>query len=126
MAQPYQLIADFDGVLRVADTAYIPNDGGNRDWQDYQAWLAEGNTPDPAPPPPVVIPTPDPNQRITTGVAAAVEEYNSATIPDLKPDTFGATDPTVMARLDRLEQSLQALLQGQMERQGEQPAPVDL
>ena len=52
MAQPYQLITNSDGVLRIEDNAHIPNHGGNRDWQEYQAWLAEGNTPDPAPLPP--------------------------------------------------------------------------
>jgi hypothetical protein len=114
MANEYQHIRDYDGVLRYSDGATIPPDGGNRDWQEYLAWCDDGNVADPAPDPPPVIPTPDPNERITTGVAAAVEEYNSALIPDLKPDTFGATDPMVMARLDRLEQSLQALLRGQM------------
>lgn len=47
MAQPYQLLANFDGVLRVADQAHIPNHGGNADWQRFLAWQAEGNTPDP-------------------------------------------------------------------------------
>jgi hypothetical protein len=51
MAQPYQLITNSDGVLRIEDNAHIPNDGGNRDWQAYQVWLSEGNTPDPAPSP---------------------------------------------------------------------------
>jgi hypothetical protein len=114
MASEYQHIRDYDGVLRYADNATIPPDGGNRDWQMYLQYTEDGGTTDPAPPPPVVIPTPDPNERITTGVAAAVEQYNSATIPDVKPDLFGATDPGVTARLDRLERSLQALLQGQM------------
>jgi hypothetical protein len=52
MAAEYQLIADSDTVLRVLDQAYIPNDPANRDRQSYDQWLAEGNTPDPAPPPP--------------------------------------------------------------------------
>lgn len=27
---------------------WIPNDSGNKDWAAYQAWLEDGNTPDPA------------------------------------------------------------------------------
>lgn len=34
-------------VLRTSDGASIPADANNRDWIDYQAWLAAGNTPDP-------------------------------------------------------------------------------
>ena len=49
----YQLLLRVDGnpaaaVLRTVDQAVIPDDPNNRDWSDYQAWLASGNTPDPA------------------------------------------------------------------------------
>ena len=35
-------------ICRKSDNAYIPFDNENRDYQDYLAWVAEGNTADPA------------------------------------------------------------------------------
>ena len=47
----YQLITDVTGlgvVLRLTDNAFIPFDPANTDYQEYLAWLAEGNEPLPA------------------------------------------------------------------------------
>jgi hypothetical protein len=55
MAEYQQFLAP-DGtisntVLRRIDSAYIPDDPANADFQRYTEWLAAGNTPDPPPPP---------------------------------------------------------------------------
>ena len=34
-----------NNILRIEDNAFIPFDNNNIDYQDYLAWLAEGNTP---------------------------------------------------------------------------------
>jgi hypothetical protein len=39
---------DSKTVLRIADSAYIPFDPANTDYQAYLKWVAEGNTPLPA------------------------------------------------------------------------------
>ena len=49
----YNVPDDFKGmivesVIRKEDGAMIPKDEGNRDYQEYLAWVAAGNTPDAA------------------------------------------------------------------------------
>jgi hypothetical protein len=46
----YKLLRLGGGVQRLADGAFIPDAPGNRDWNEYQEWLAAdpANVPDPA------------------------------------------------------------------------------
>lgn len=44
----YKLTASEKIVQRLADNAFIPFDPANTDYQQYLAWLEEGNTPLPA------------------------------------------------------------------------------
>ena len=62
-AVEYQLTAT-ESVIRTADGASIPNDPANRDWVEYQQWLADGGVPDPYVPPDPVAPTPTSEQTI--------------------------------------------------------------
>ena len=52
----YKLTQSETTVQRLSDNAFIPFDGGNRDYREYLEWLAEGNTPEPYVPPPPPVP----------------------------------------------------------------------
>jgi hypothetical protein len=46
----YQLVANSDKIKMTDDNGivyWIPADPANSDWRKYQAWLAEGNEPEP-------------------------------------------------------------------------------
>ena len=43
----YKLTPLNGNILRLSDGAFIPLDEGNRDYQAYLVWLAEGNVPEP-------------------------------------------------------------------------------
>ncbi|UQD96090.1 hypothetical protein [Bradyrhizobium japonicum] len=60
----YHLTATDEIVIRTADQASIPNDPLNRDWVEYQKWLAAGGVPDPYVPPPEPEPVPPPEDVV--------------------------------------------------------------
>jgi len=47
LIRPYPGISEPNIVLRLLDNVFIPFDPRNIDYQEYLAWLAEGNEPEP-------------------------------------------------------------------------------
>ena len=52
----YKLVIDSDSIVRIFDGMIIPNNPTLAAWQDYQDWLNEGNTPEPADTPVILDP----------------------------------------------------------------------
>ena len=78
----YQLTTG-DTIVRLSDNAFIPNDPGNRDYADFLAWEAEGNTPLPAPAP--APPGPDYiafwDALTTSTIYTAIREQSFVSLP---------------------------------------------
>src|SRR5262245_11425690 len=111
----YQLTAT-DTVIRTADGAAIPNDPANRDWQEYQKWLADGGVPDPYVPPPDPGPPPPSsgdiaNQRLDAGVQAATDSVNNASraLREMPPHSTPPTVDELQAQIDYLAAQVQEL-----------------
>lgn len=79
-------------ILRIADGACIPANEANTDYQAYLAWLAEGNTPEPADQPT--------QAQIIASIASAIQLHLDTTAQsfgydDIKTAVTYADEPSV-------------------------------
>ena len=91
---------------------FVPCAPGNA---EYAEIVASGEPIAPYEPPPEAPPVPDANARITAGAQAAVSTYNAAEMPPAtQPAAQPGGLPEVDARLNRLETTFWAWVNGQM------------
>lgn len=98
----YQL-TQFDTILRLEDGASIPPDTGNVDYHAYLAWVAEGNTPDPAAPNPAQD-GPDYQAFLDQVIASAFYQKilaQSVTSPEVNTAFTAMSGAMVLAALGR-------------------------
>ena len=104
----YKLTQSETTVQRLSDNAFIPFDGGNRDYQEYLEWLSEGNQPEPyvAPPSPQVTQVTAYQAKIQLSRAglydSVVTTVNTSDNPELKiawevATTFERNSPFILA-----------------------------
>lgn len=108
----YKLLNNTNTILKIADELFISAVEGNPEYQRYLAWLAEGNTPEPADIPPVVIPTITMRQaRLALLGAGLLDEIEAAiTTPENRiwwdySTTVERNHPLVCSVLDSLGKS---------------------
>lgn len=87
----YKLEATGRGIIRQSDKAFIPEAAGNVDWRDYLAWLAAGNTPEPAQTPEEIA-----AEKAAAEAEAARIRAKAADLVDALPDWA-----TVAAKFDQ-------------------------
>lgn len=68
-------------IVRDEDGAFIPFDPDNTDYQDYLAWLDEGNEPTPCSPPATTLPETLPVEDRVATLEEQVADLNAMVIP---------------------------------------------
>lgn len=87
----YKLHIDGESVVRLEGGGCIPKDERNSDWRDYLAWLAAGNTPEPAQTPEEIA-----AEKAAAEAEAARIRAKAADLVDALPDWA-----TVAAKFDK-------------------------
>jgi len=120
----YQLTNDPDCIINLGNGAWIPR--GHPLWDEYEAWLAEGNTP--APDPSTIVTEAQRNEAIRQGAYAWMDAvvqtkdydniYTCASYANSTIEQFKADANALIAWRDAVVLALYAL-------QADPPAGVD-
>ena len=73
----YTLTQDESIIVRDEDQAHIPTDPDNIDYQEYLAWLDEGNEPTPYTPPAATLPETPPVEDRVADLETRVDQLES-------------------------------------------------
>lgn len=90
-------LTDTSGVIRKADNTYIPDDPRNADYQDYQEWLAAGNTAEPADAPTVA--------EQNAPILAAIQALEASQARAMREHVLG--DSLALDRLRAIDDKIQ-------------------
>ena len=74
----YTLTAQPNTIVRDMDVAHIPADADNLDYQDYLAWLDEGNEPTPYTPPASTLPEAVPVEDRVADLETRVDQLEAS------------------------------------------------
>lgn len=109
------------------DSANIPNDPGNRDWQEYQDWLQAGNIPTPFTPPAPKVPEVISDRQFYQQLALGGTITQAEALAYVKTGTLPATLAAVVATLTPDQQfAVQMQIIGSVEYQRHNPTVMML
>ena len=72
-------------IQRISDGAFIPPNVDNKDYREYQAWVAVGNTPAPYQPIPEEVAAEAAKQKLAQDVAVAKRYAKLQTLSSMTP-----------------------------------------
>lgn len=97
-------LTNTDAITRLSDSATIPVDQNNNDYRDYLAWVAAGNTPEPAIAQAPPVPDEISDRQFSHGLARQGIITETEALDWVGPGTLPAAIETFIAGLPATQQ----------------------